>query len=101
MSADSQRIFLDNNATSAIDPVVIESIAESWNGGAANASSQHASGRTAARRLESSRQRLADAMRLRCHDIHADQILLTSGGTESNNLAILGLNRLVAPWVRS
>jgi len=57
----------------------------------ANPASQHAFGRTARRILESAREEILELTGARTQGMASDQLLFTSGGTESNNLAIFGL----------
>jgi cysteine desulfurase len=79
-------IYLDNSATTPIDPAVLEAMLPFLRGQFGNpASSSHAYGRAASRAVEAAR---ADVARL----INADprDIAWTSGATESNNLAIKG-----------
>ena len=53
-----------------------------------NASSLHTSGRAARRRVEESRETIADALGAR-----PSEVVFTSGGTESDNLAVAGIYR--------
>jgi cysteine desulfurase len=87
------RIFLDNNATTGIDPSVAHAISVAFQQPASNPASQHSFGRDARRTLENATDRLATLAGLRQSDIHADRIVITSGGTEANNLAISGIPR--------
>ncbi len=79
-------IYLDCNATTPIDPRVAAEIsrcfAEEWG----NAGSQHEFGRRAKHLVHSARERIAQIL-----DAKRNEIIFTSGATESNNLAILGL----------
>ena len=84
-------IYLDHNSTTPIDPSVAQSIAECHSAGYVNPASQHRMGQLARRKLEQSRQTIADILGAKCTGMETDQLILTSGGTESNNLAILGL----------
>lgn len=79
------RIYLDNNATTRILPEVAEAMAAAWDHAFANPGSQHGFGRDARRLLDSSRDVVAEA--LHCS---SDEIIFTSGGTESINAAIQG-----------
>ncbi|HEX9206990.1 MAG TPA: aminotransferase class V-fold PLP-dependent enzyme [Steroidobacteraceae bacterium] len=83
-------VYLDNAATTPVDPRVIAEMNECLgaDGAFANPSSSHAPGRRAAARVEQAR---ADVAAL----VGADprQVLFTSGATESNNLALLGVAR--------
>lgn len=79
-------IYLDHNATTPVDPEVIEEMNRVQAEGFANPASQHASGRRARAWLEDARERIAELLGARS----GDRLLFTSGGTESNNLAIFG-----------
>lgn len=79
-----QEVYLDNAATTKPRPEVVEvMMRELRNYG--NASSTHALGKRAKRALEESRMVVADAL-----GAEPDEVFFTSGGTESNNLAIRG-----------
>ncbi len=86
--SESDSLYLDHNATTPPSPEVIELVArlmrESW----ANPGSRHAAGRKARRVLEDSRESLAAIL-----GADPDEVIFTSGGTESNNLALRGLVR--------
>ncbi len=81
-------LYFDHNATTPPAPEVIECYAEALRDTPGNASSTHRAGQIARQRLEAAR--LTMARELHCA---ANEIVFTSGGTESNNLAILGLVR--------
>jgi cysteine desulfurase len=83
-------IYLDYAATTPIEPEVAQAMAEclTADGDFGNPSSTHAYGRAAARRVARARGQLATLIGAR-----PDEILFTSGATESNNLAILGCAR--------
>ncbi len=79
--------YLDYNATAPARPEVIEAVAASLaNGG--NASSVHAPGRAARRRLEDARGKVAALA-----GMGPGAVVFTSGGTEANNLALRGCGR--------
>jgi cysteine desulfurase len=80
--------YFDHNATTPLAPEVADTFAAASRDLYGNASSIHRAGQLARQRLESSRRTIADFL-------HASpsEIVFTSGGTESNNLAILGLLR--------
>ena len=84
-------IYLDNNATTRIDPRVAEAMATIQRDRLVNPASQHSDGRKARRVLEEARLTIATCLGCRTKGMAADQILFTSGGTEANNLAIFGL----------
>lgn len=79
-------IYLDYNATTPIDPRVAEAMAPFLSSGFGNPSSIHVEGRRAKSALEGARERVA-----RCLGCNSGEVVFTSGGTESNNLAIRGL----------
>ena len=89
MPADS--IYLDNNATTPIDPRVVEAMTRAWRDCGANPASQHTPGRRARRMLEEAREGILELLGAKTSGMDADQLLFTSGGTEANNLAVLGL----------
>jgi len=78
-------IYLDNNSGAPIRPEARDAMLRFIESGAANPSSVHISGQRARRALERARTQVAQS-------IGADprRIVFTSGGTESNNLAIFG-----------
>ena len=86
-------IYLDNNSTTAIHPEVIQAMSECLAAGHVNPASQHASGRAARRVLEQARETIGSLLGASMSAPHQDSIIFTSGGTESNNLAIRGLVR--------
>lgn len=89
-----QPIYLDNNSTTRIDPAVAEVMAECRQAGFVNPASQHQAGQAARRRLEACRSAILQRMGAAATGMQADQLIFTSGGTESNNLALFGLAHL-------
>ncbi|HKR65011.1 MAG TPA: cysteine desulfurase family protein [Thermoanaerobaculia bacterium] len=79
------RIYLDNNATTAIHPEVLSVLESSLRDVYGNASSIHSEGQTARRMIEDARESVS-----RLIGATAREIVFTSGGTESNNAAIFG-----------
>jgi len=79
-------IYLDNNATTQPRQVVIEAQAEAQARFWANSASPHALGQEAKRALEVSKQAIASHLGCR-----ASELVLTSGATEANNLALAGV----------
>ena len=79
------RIYLDNNATTAIHPDVLGVLGESLRDVYGNASSIHKEGQTARRVIEDARESVAQLI-----GATAREVVFTSGGTESNNAAIFG-----------
>ena len=88
-------IYLDNNATSLIDPMVVDRMQELMQMRLANPSSQHAAGRQARQVVEQAREAILKHCGGRNQGMASDQLLFTSGGTESNNLAIFGLSEKI------
>ncbi len=79
-----KRLYLDHNATCPLRPEARSSLWQCFEEGlAGNPSSAHADGRRARRWLEEARERLA-----RCIDCERDELVFTSGGTESNAIAL-------------
>ena len=78
-------IYLDHNATSPLRPEAREALLPWLGGTAGNASSGHGFGQRARRAVDRAREQVAAL-------IHAlpDEIVFTSGGTESDNLALTG-----------
>jgi len=80
------RIYLDHNATTAVDPAVLDAMLPFFSGEFGNASSIHAFGQRARSAVETAREQLASLLNAR-----AQEIVFTSGGTESDNHAIFGV----------
>ena len=80
-----QRIYLDNNATTAIHPDVLRVLEESFRDVFGNASSIHKEGQRARQVIEDARESVASLIGATARDV-----VFTSGGTESNNAAIFG-----------
>jgi cysteine sulfinate desulfinase/cysteine desulfurase-like protein len=86
-----QQIYLDNNATTRIDPRVAKAMYQSYLAGYVNPASPHQLGREARRVLEDTRDNIGRILGGRVAGVQADRVIFTSGGTEANNLALLGL----------
>jgi len=80
-----ERIYLDNAASTPIDPLVLETMNQALSAYYGNASSMHNHGTLAKERMEDSRSKLASIL-----NCNADEVYFTSGGTESNNWALKG-----------
>jgi cysteine desulfurase len=78
-------IYLDHNATTPLDPEVLD-VMRPYFLAAGNAESRHTFGRSARRAWELSRETVA-----RILGADPTEVIFTSGGTEANNLAIFGL----------
>ena len=81
-------VYLDNNATSPMDPKVLESMRPFFLNQFGNASSIHALGQDARSAVEIARSEVAKLLGARPREI-----VFTSGGTEADNSAILGVAR--------
>jgi cysteine desulfurase len=81
-------VYLDHAATTPVRPEVLEAMAPFWDGRFGNPSSVHRWGRDARTALDEARERIAS-----CMGAGPDEIIITSGGTEADNLAILGVWR--------
>lgn len=79
-------IYLDNSATTKTDPEVIRVIADVMENVYANPASLHGFGGKAERLVEQARKVIAKEL-----GCEPNEIIFTSGGTESNNLAIKGI----------
>ena len=86
-------IYLDHNATTPTRPEVIDAMAACWRAGHANPASQHRPGQRARRLLEQAREQIAAILGADLSGPKADRLIFTSGGTEANNLAVLGIAR--------
>ncbi|MHA1578564.1 MAG: cysteine desulfurase NifS [Candidatus Freyarchaeota archaeon] len=80
-----KRVYMDHAATTYVDPEVIQAMLPYFSERFGNASSLHSFGREAKEALEHSREVVAKAL-----GASPDEIYFTSGGTESDNLAIKG-----------
>ena len=80
-------VYLDCNATAPIEPAVLEEMNRLWTEGPGNAGSRtHEYGLRARKAVQKAREQVASVVRADPEDV-----LFTSGATESNNIAILGL----------
>lgn len=78
-------VYLDNAATTPMDPQVVEAMNEAIASAWANPSSPHSAGKRARAALTQARETIADAL-----GVEPEEIYFTSGSTESNNLAVRG-----------
>jgi cysteine desulfurase len=85
-------IYLDNNATTHMDARVLEAMLPYLSGPYGNASSLHRYGRAARDAVEGARAQVAALV-----GAQAGELIWTSGGTESNNLAIKGVTESALP----
>jgi cysteine desulfurase len=88
MRADAvTRYYFDHNATSPVAPQVVDSLLPYLRDNFGNASSIHQEGQAAKRALERARRQVAAFL-----GCSPKEIVFTSGGTEADNLAILGVD---------
>jgi cysteine desulfurase len=87
-----RHFYFDHNATTPVAPEVLETMVSCLGQVYGNASSIHHFGQSAKQRLEGARRQLASL-------IHASptELIFTSGGTEADNLAVLGAVRAAGP----
>lgn len=86
MEAENKPVYLDYNATTPLDPRVLEAMMP-WLLEPANAGSRtHIYGQRAKSAVDAVREQVATLL-----DAQPEEVIFTSGATESNNLAILGL----------
>ena len=82
----SRRVYLDHNASTPVHPEVVAEMVPYFGETYGNPSSVHGFGREAREGLDRARARVAAFL-----GVNADDLVFTSGGTESDNLAIKGL----------
>ena len=81
------RIYLDNAATTAVRPEVVEAMLPFLTQSYANPSSPHSSGQAVRRALDDAREKTAAAIGAE----RPTEIVFTGGGSEADNLAIFGI----------
>jgi cysteine desulfurase len=86
-----RRVYLDHNATTPVEPEVIDAMLPFLSSEFGNASSIHTFGQRARAAVETAREQVAALIGAR-----PQEIVFTSGGTESDNHAILGVIESVA-----
>jgi cysteine desulfurase len=84
-SVATKPVYLDHNGTTPVDPAVLKAMLPYLGNEFGNPSSAHALGRRARDAVEAARAEVASLI-----GAMPDEILFTSGGTESNNIAIRG-----------
>ena len=86
MMKPNKHIYLDHSATTPVDAEVIAAMSHAMSEGWGNPSSTHADGRNAKFLIEEARERVAGLM-----NSSPDEIHFTSGGTEADNWALIGI----------
>ncbi len=87
------RVYLDHNATTAIEPEVLEAMLPYLSGEYGNAASIHTFGQRARAAVETAREQVASLIGAR-----PQEIVFTSGGTEADNHAIFGMVSPLVSW---
>lgn len=82
----NQRIYLDNNASTAIDPRVLQTMVENLSTSIGNPSSIHSYGQASRAQLAHARHTVAAYLKVK-----PEEIVFTSGGTEGMNMLIRGM----------
>ena len=82
----NRRVYLDHNASTSVHPEVLEAMLPFFSERFGNPSSIHGFGREARDGVEGARERVAHFLR-----VGKDEIVFTSGGTESDNVAVKGI----------
>lgn len=85
-------VYLDHNATAPIDPRVVEAMLPWFSQRFGNPSSRHEYGRAARAAVDAARAEVAAAV-----GAHPTEVVLTSGGSEANNLFIKGAAATMKP----
>jgi cysteine desulfurase len=83
-----RHFYFDHNATTPIAPEVLEAVSSCLGQVYGNASSIHYFGQLAKQRLEAARRQVGELM-----GCAPTELIFTSGGTEANNMAVLGVVR--------
>lgn len=79
-------IYLDHNATTPVHPKVLEAMLPFYGDSFGNPSSSHSKGREARVKMDEAREQVAALLQA-----HPGEIVFTSGGTESDNMAVYGV----------
>ena len=82
----NRRVYLDHNASTPVHPEVLQAMLPYFSERFGNPSSVHGFGREARDGMETAREQIAGFLK-----VSKDEIVFTSGGTESDNLGIKGL----------
>lgn len=85
-------VYLDHNATTPLDPAVLEAMLPWLSAQFGNPSSRHEYGRAARRAIDEARGKVAAAV-----GAHPTELVFTSGGSEANNLFVKGAAACMKP----
>jgi cysteine desulfurase len=86
-----QHIYFDHNATTPIAPEVLDKVVSALGQDYGNASSIHSFGQAAKQQMEAARRQVASLIRA-----SPKEVVFTSGGTESDNMALFGVARVAS-----
>ena len=86
MQTQPRKVYLDNSATTRVDPEVVQTMLPYFTELFGNASSTHQWGQRAKQAMEEARHQVAQLI-----NATANEIVFTSGGTEADNLAVKGI----------
>lgn len=89
-------LYFDHNATTPTHPEVVDAMAHALRTWRGNPASQHSDGRAARRVIEQAREEIVALLGGHTEGMDADQLVFTSGGTEANQLAVVGMAHGVA-----
>src|SRR5262245_61052375 len=84
----NRRVYLDHNASTPVHPEVLEAMLPYFSERFGNPSSAHGFGREARAGVDEARDTIAQFLKA-----SKDEVVFTSGGTESDNLAVKGVAR--------
>lgn len=90
MTSAVPQVYLDHNATTPVLPVVAAAVVDAL-GRVGNPSSVHGAGRAARQAVDEARRQVATLV-----GAPVDAVVFTSGGSEANNLALIGAGKVVA-----
>ena len=82
----NRQVYLDHNASTPVHPEVVAAMLPYWSERFGNPSSVHGFGREAREGLETAREQVAHFLR-----VGKEEVVFTSGGTESDNMAVKGV----------
>ena len=88
----SAPVYFDHNATTPVEPAVVDAMLPWLTRNFGNASSRHDFGRAARRAIDEARSQVAAAI-----GAHPSEVVFTSGGSEANNLLIKGAASCLTP----
>lgn len=91
-SGKERSVYLDGHATTPVDPETLDAMMPWWSSMATNAHSPHSFGQRGSLAVEAARTEVA-----RLANVASSEIVFTSGATEANNIALLGVAGTTSP----